>query len=533
MTPPPIDPLPGETDSEKISGHQSESAPTPATLEIHHSSNMPGSIGDLQPVLSEDNDGVYQHDPFPDIEIPPPSIEQKKIPKPETLETRKGKMQDKAGGVPEEILKLQTVARVNPPSIEKATALAMVTAEKAAQPLIDKAFHGGKERIVPDQFRNIQSAIDVSKKGDSVVVRPGRYFESIVLKDGVKLVSDASDGGDKMTPVEGGQCKLPVRTFRTIIDGSKAKGSAYWVVSFEEGAGPTTILDGFTIEHLPVQDHHILSSSYAVNIQGASPVIMYCYIRKNGSMGIGNHVTYERSDMRVLKPKRHFEAKDVKIEAKPIVYKNVICQNLGLGIRCDRFSAPYLLGNELFLNVFPYRSEYGEKASPGIEATRGSMPEIIGNIIHNHPGEGIFFDAFIPVAPRASKSRGSPKIINNVIYSNGANGLSISNSGQGRSMPIRCSGNLVYEAGWIGIDLAKGAVCIVEDNIVYNAGAPGIRVDGASVIRLNRNKVIGANGPGFIIKNGGNVMEMLANISDLNKGPRFVLRKGKIAGLDG
>jgi hypothetical protein len=97
---------------------------------------------------------------------------------------------------------------------------------------------------------------------------------------------------------------------------------------------------------------------------------------------------------------------------------------------------------------------------------------------------------------------------------------------------VKCIGNLVYDAGWIGIDLSKDGVCIVEDNVVSGAGAPGIRIDGATVVRLNRNRVTGAKAPGFIIKNGGNVLEMVANVSDLNKGPRFVLRNGSIADPD-
>jgi len=62
--------------------------------------------------------------------------------------------------------------------------------------------------------------------------------------------------------------------------------------------------------------------------------------------------------------------------------------------------------------------------------------------------------------------------------------------------------------------------------------APGIRVNGATLVRLNRNEVTGASGPGFLIKNGGKVLEMVANASDLNKGPRFILRDSTISDPD-
>jgi hypothetical protein len=346
------------------------------------------------------------------------------------------------------------------------------------------------------------------------------------------LKSDSGFGGNKLVPVEGGQIKLPARTLRTIIDGSKARGSSYWVIDFDRRIGPNTIVDGFTIENLPIQSQYVLSNAHAINIRGASPVIMNCYIRKNASMGIGSHVLFKQVKKRGAKHKLKFQWADVKDRCQPVIYRNVICQNLGQGILCNPFSSPYIIGNELFLNIFPYSQELGEKPSPGIRANQGAAPAIIGNVVHDQPGGGILCDVGkLEKIDRMEHLR-LPSLVKNVVFRNGEHGPSILCGGGNKEFPVKCVGNLIYDAGFVGIDLAREGVCIVEDNVVAGAAAPGIRVDGATVVKLNRNKVTGAQAPGFIIKNGGNVLEMVSNVSDLNKGPRFVLRNGRIADPD-
>ncbi|MBW1896010.1 MAG: protein kinase [Deltaproteobacteria bacterium] len=499
---------------------------------LYESSDQSGSLVSILGDLTPDQEEEPEPDLFPSVEEDESKTATRGKLSREAIEARRSKMQDKVGGVPENVLRRQTIARVEPPSIEAAVALALNAAREAAERLIDPEFHKGEKLLVPEDFTTIQSAVDHAKPGDVVIVKEGRYFESIVMKKGVKLKSDSDYGGNRLVPVEGAQLKLPARTLRTIIDGSKKRGSSYWVIDFDQGVGRNTIVDGFTIENLPLQDQHVLANAYAINIRGASPVIMNCYIRKNASMGIGNHVFFKRTKRGGARLKRDFQWTDVKDRAEPIIYRNVVCQNLGQGIRCNSFSSPYIIGNEFFLNVFPYSAELGEKPSPGIKANRGAAPAIVGNVVHDQPGGGILCDVGkLQDLDRAKRFK-LPSVVKNVVFRNGEHGPSILCSGGAKEFPVKCVGNLIYDAGWIGIDLSKDGVCIVEDNVVSGAAAPGIRVDGATVVRLNRNKVTGAKAPGFVIKNGGNVLEMVANVSDLNKGPRFVLSNGFIADPD-
>ena len=189
------------------------------------------------------------------------------------------------------ILALQSNEMVQVPSIDDAVKIALAAAEEAALPLIDTKFHNnGKTITVPDDYKSIQAAINAAGVGDVVLVKPGTYYELLVMKDGVKVVSDSADGGDEPVPVEGSMLKLPSRTLRTIIDGSRSETSHNGMFDFDPGVGRKTIIDGFTIQNLPAQNHHIPGHAHALNVRGSIPVITNCLIRNNGSPGIGNHV---------------------------------------------------------------------------------------------------------------------------------------------------------------------------------------------------------------------------------------------------
>ena len=249
----------------------------------------------------------------------------------------KRKMQDMAGGVPPAILAQQSLEKVNMPTIDEAVKIALTAAEAAALPLIDTKFHNnGKIITVPDDHKSIQAAINAARSGDVVLVKPGIYYELLVMKDGVKVVSDSADRGGEMVPVEDAMLKLPRRALRTIIDGSGTPPSEHGMFDFNPGLGRKTIIDGFTIQNLPRQNHHIPGHAHGLNVRGASPVITNCLIRNIGSTGIGNHVVYH--DQANPMPERDFRWANVKYKASAIIFHNVIYGSLGLGIGCNHFS---------------------------------------------------------------------------------------------------------------------------------------------------------------------------------------------------
>jgi len=439
-------------------------------------------------------------------------------------EKRRRETQDKAGGVPEKILKLQSIEKVKPPSLDDAVKVALKAARAAALPLIDTEFHKGKRLDVPADFKTIQSAIDAAKAGDVVVVKPGTYFELLVMKDGVKLVSDSSGDGDTLVAVEGARLELPRRTLRTILDGSKSKPSHHGMIDFEPGVGRKSIVDGFTIQNLPAQDHHIPGHAHGLNVRGASPVIMNCYLRKNGSTGIGNHVVYRDQESTIAE--RDFRWANVKHQASAVIYNNIIRDSLGLGIGSNHFSTAQILGNELFGNS----EEEGADPTPGMGAKHGAAPTIIGNLVHDNPGGGILSRAGAPQGAHPIDKPAHPIVERNVVYRNGNVRPAIScGAGGSKQAPVRFIGNFIYDAGLAGIGLSKRAVAIIEDNVVSGAAASGIAIHDATALRLNRNRVTGAKGPGFTIVSGAAILEMVGNAADGNEGPRFLLRDGTIA----
>ncbi len=96
---------------------------------------------------------------------------------------------------------------------------------------VDMGYHYPPEFLitiyVPDDYSLIQMAIEASWNGETVVVRPGTYYENIIFKS--KAITLRSEQGAAVTTIDGGQA-----------------GS---VVTFNNNEGAGSVLDGFTIRN--------------------------------------------------------------------------------------------------------------------------------------------------------------------------------------------------------------------------------------------------------------------------------------------
>ncbi|MDH3346705.1 MAG: right-handed parallel beta-helix repeat-containing protein [Desulfobulbaceae bacterium] len=424
----------------------------------------------------------------------------------------KSKIQEIVSGMPDETLALQSTEKVELVTIHEAVKIAQQTAKEHAEALIDQEFHkNGKLLQVPATFPTISQAINAAQSGDTILVAAGTYYEQLVMKDGVKLVSDSSDNGDELVSVKNALIQLPRRTLRTIIDGIKTTPSKHGMIDFNPGVTNKTIVDGFTVRNLPHQDHHTPGHAHGLNIRGASPIIMNCYIKDMGSTGIGSHVVFNDQESPI--ENRDFRYANIKSSASAIIYNNIITGSLGLGIGCNHFSSPTILGNDVFNNN---DSELGAKPSPGMGNKHGSHATIIGNIVHDNPGGGILCQIGKNQGKHPIDRTAHPTIIKNVVYDNGPDRPGISSKGAGSvNRPVIIQGNYVYNAGATGIALSSGATGIIENNYVSKPKEPGIAINASIALKLNYNQVTKLDGnPGIIIIDGGVVHEMIGNRVD-------------------
>jgi len=127
----------------------------------------------------------------------------------------------------------------------------------AAPPL---TAHAATTLNVPADFPTIQAAIKASSDGDTVLVAPGTYTESIdFLGKAITIESAQGPGG-------------------TTIDG----GNQATVVSFHSGESRAAVLQGFTIQH-----GLTTTQGGGIEIFGASPTVSGNVITSNQAGGNG------------------------------------------------------------------------------------------------------------------------------------------------------------------------------------------------------------------------------------------------------
>ncbi len=225
---------------------------------------------------------------------------------------------------------------------------------------------------VPDDFETIQEAIRESEHGDTILVQPGRYNESLdFMGRRIVLASRFFTEGDEQYIEE------------TIID---ANGLDDRVVKFDTNENEESQLIGFTITggdgsfgggiycnnatpvltDLYITDNYASSSGGGVYCTaGAAPTLVRCSIINNASGGYGGGAYCRRANV-------HFE--------RCVVAYNE-CEEWGGGVYCTSDAEPMLV------NLTIYGNAAGEGRG-GLHAYGDAMPTLV-NCIHwdNDPGD--------------------------------------------------------------------------------------------------------------------------------------------------
>ena len=247
---------------------------------------------------------------------------------------------------------------------------------------------------VPDQYSTIQSAIQASSDGDTVLVQPGRYEENIYF-GGHEIVLAS------MYLMTGNGSYITT----TVLDG----GHQFSVVRIELGEGSPTALIGFTIEHGSAEH------GGGIYCSGASPRIAHNIIQGNrANQGI------------------HFaEGGGVYCsESNAVFDSNVICRNVAACMTWTRGAGMYLVD---FNGILRNNEIYDNEGTSYVSAQGGgiyfvsSQALVINNTICRNRVMGIALPIPDPPIPEPSYGGGiydvsypHSQIVNCIVWGNNA-----------------------------------------------------------------------------------------------------------------
>jgi hypothetical protein len=310
---------------------------------------------------------------------------------------------------------------------------------------------------VPGDRPTIQSAIDVARAGDTVLVAPGTYFENINFQG--KAVTVESEQGPEVT----------------IIDGNLAGA----VVTFTSGEGRDSVLRGFTLQRGDAtQQGSGLYTGAGVRIDSSSPTVQGNIITNNracdGGAGIASRLSSALIEDNLITNNRQGAGCNggvggggivVIYEGQTEVIDNVIMGNSwasasGGGITLFAAGGPTIKGNVI-------RANSAHDGGGGMWIVNHSDALIVQNVIVGNQAEqggGIYW--WLPVGYRG------PLLVNNTIADNLGQGSGIFATGVDEQVELL--NNIVVGApGEQAIDCGTftDGPPILRSNNVFSPGA--------------------------------------------------------------
>ena len=255
----------------------------------------------------------------------------------------------------------------------------------------------GTSYNVPGDFESIQSAIDASANGDSVIVGPGVYFESINFIGKEIVVSSRFEIDNDSLLIAS-----------TIIDGGSDQSDGS-VCTFKNNEGNGSIIKGFTLQNGsgnnedPDGNGTFYRYGGGIYCQGSSPIISDCVIINNNAYGGGGGGVF-------------------CYESSPLFFNCTIADNItddvGGGLYARDDSSPQFNGCEFLDNI----SEYGG----GCYLRSLSEPvmintHIVGNTAANTGGGIVLKDDANLIAEQLSVIGNTSEGLGGGLYINNAN----------------------------------------------------------------------------------------------------------------
>lgn len=297
--------------------------------------------------------------------------------------------------------------------------------------------------------KTVGAALGVAQDGDEVWVAAGVYLERIEITRGVGLY-----GGFVGSEIERDARNSAVNT--TTLDGGQ-KGTVVRI----RGAGPTRVVDGFTIRNglntgVECSETSFILRSNVIRANLYGPALGY-----GGGVSVVNVPTNLTAQIEgnVILENYSMDGGGIAcIDASPRIVRNRIQWNLAMqnggGISCWRNSSPLIAHNILLANT----------ASLALEG----MPVPIG-------GGGIFATADDLDGRPHPTAVSAPVIVNNAIVANGARrggGIVMADANGG--VPVVENNTVVANSGsglWWGSSALVPIAPVLRNNVIaFNAG---------------------------------------------------------------
>lgn len=327
---------------------------------------------------------------------------------------------------------------------------------------------------VPEEHKTIQSAIDSSKHGDTILVAAGTYRERIQLKPGIHIRSQ----GDESQGIQGLR-----RAEETILDGRNGNTNLPGVSMSEN-----SVLDGFTITNIGDYDDAAWKNHFdtrgeslgddvgALQSEGAVPAISvssvnctvtHCLVHHNGDLGIG--IIGNPSEKMIASVSHNIVYRNmgggiaIAEGATPTIQGNVCYENLRAGIGC-RKAAPFITQNTCYQNI-----------RAGIGCREGAQPVIQGNRCYQNRRAGIGI--------RMSDT--NPLVVGNECYENEMAGIGCRD---GASPIVR--NNICDRNKMAGIGCENAAAPFLIGNVCRDNQLAGIGLEGVATASLIGNQCL-------------------------------------------
>ena len=318
--------------------------------------------------------------------------------------------------------------------------------------------------VVPDDYASIQAAIDGASSGDTIMVRPGVYNESLTLNKAITLTAELYDAAN---PANNG----------TVIDG----GGAAAVISIPAGVTPLPVIRGFSIRN--GEDGIAPYSPFVVEygyFSGASDLIDY----EEGSGGITRYNVFFDARDDALDLDNQTEA--LLIEDNRLLYSG----QDGIEIRLQDGSAPAaLIDITIRDNVI---AGSGEDGIQFIDYPDDPQDTNRRFIIHNNlfannmmAGVGLMADT------NTNEDYSGADIVEVIwVYNNTFYGNEYGLSGGDNLVSFN---NIIVESGTYGVSRVRGGAAddaVVAYTLFYNNGAGSSGAD-ATESQLGAGNVFG------------------------------------------